>query len=92
MKLSKNFEAIFAFINPGKGFTLHEWMGKYVDKSDMLLSIFKRQLISKGLFGALKTPKKTNEKKFEFTTIILQVDLILFAFWEKLKAPKTFRS
>lgn len=39
LKLSKLFEAFFAFLNPGKWFTLHgwKWMGKYVDKFDMFL-------------------------------------------------------
>ena len=30
--------------------------------------------------------KRTDE--FDFTTIIPQVDLFLFVFWEKLKTPK----
>ena len=47
----------------------------------------KGQLISKGLFGILNCPKKRT-KKFEFTTMIPQVDLFSFVFWEKLKTPK----
>ena len=31
--------------------------------------------------------QKTNEK-FDFTTMIPQVDLFSFVFWEKLKTPK----
>ena len=45
------------------------------------------QLISKGLFGILNSPKKRT-KKIDFTTMIPQVDLFLFVFWEKLKTPK----
>ena len=47
----------------------------------------KGQLISKGLLGILNSPKKQT-KKFDFTTIIPQVDLFSFVFWEKLKTPK----
>ena len=47
----------------------------------------KGQLISKGRFGILNSPKKRT-KKFDFTTMIPQVDLFSFVFWEKLKTPK----
>ena len=47
----------------------------------------KGHLISKGLFGILNSPKKQT-KKFDFTTIIPQVNLFSFIFWEKLKTPK----
>ena len=47
----------------------------------------KGQLISKGLFGILNSHKKRT-KKFDFTTMIPQVDLFSFVFWEKLKTPK----
>ena len=50
----------------------------YVDKG---------QLISKGLFGIFNSPKN-RMKKIEFTTMIPQVDLFSFIFWEKLKTPK----
>ena len=46
----------------------------------------KGQLISKGLFGILNSSKK-GTKKFDFTTMIPQVDLFLFI-WKKLKTPK----
>ena len=49
--------------------------------------ICKGQLISKGILGILNTPKKQT-KKIGFTTIIPQVKLFLFVFWEKLKTPK----
>ena len=48
---------------------------------------FKGQLISKGLFGILYSPKKRT-KKFDFNTMIPQVDLFSFVFWEKLKTPR----
>ena len=51
------------------------------------LTIAKGQLISKGPFGILNSPKKRT-KKFDFTTMIPQVDLFSFVFWEKLKTPK----
>ena len=51
------------------------------------IMIAKGQLISKGLFGILNSPKKRT-KKFDFTTMIPQVDLFSFVFWEKLKTPK----
>ena len=47
----------------------------------------KGQLISKGLCGILYCPKKRT-KKFDFTTMIPQVDLFLFIFWKKLKTKK----
>ena len=47
----------------------------------------KGQLISKRLLCILNSPTKRT-KKFDFTTMIPQVDLVLFVFWEKLKAPK----
>ena len=49
--------------------------------------VSKGQLISKVLFGILNSPKKRT-KKFDFTTMIPQVDLFFFIFWEKLKTPK----
>ena len=47
----------------------------------------KGQLISKGLFGILNSSKK-QMKKFNFATMIPQVDLFLFVFWKKWKTPK----
>ena len=49
----------------------------------------KGQLISKGLFGILNSPKKRT-KKFSFTTIAPQVDLFSFLVWKKLNSPKGF--
>ena len=39
----------------------------------------KGQVISKGLFDKLNSSKTT--KKFYLTTMILQVDMLLFVFW-----------
>ena len=47
----------------------------------------KDQLILKGFFGILNSPKKPS-KKCNFTTMIPQVDLFSFVFWEKLQTPK----
>ena len=47
----------------------------------------KGQLFSKGFFGILNSPKKRT-KKIDFTSMIPQVDLFLFVFWEKLKPQK----
>ena len=55
--------------------------------SQLLSGFTKGQLISKGLFGILNSPKKRT-KNFDFTTMIPQVDLFSFVFWEKLKTPK----
>ena len=41
----------------------------------------KGQLISKCLFGVFNSPKKQT-KKFDFTTMVTQVELFLFVFWE----------
>ena len=47
----------------------------------------KGQLISKGLFGILNSPKKRT-KKYDYTIMIPQVDFFSIVFWGKLKAPK----
>ena len=41
----------------------------------------KGQLISKCLFGIFHSPKKRT-KKFDFTTMVPQVELFSFVFWE----------
>ena len=41
----------------------------------------KGQLISKCLFGVFNSPKKRT-KKFDFTTIVPQVEMFSFVFWE----------
>ena len=46
----------------------------------------KGQLISKGVLDILNSPKK-GTKEFDFTTMIPQIDLFSFVFWEKLKTP-----
>ena len=48
---------------------------------------YKAQLISKGLFDILNSSKK-RRKKFNFTSMIPQVDLFPLIFWEKLKTQK----
>ena len=50
--------------------------------------VTKGQFISKGLFRILNSLQKRT-KKFNFTTMIPQVDLFSFVFWEKVKAPKS---
>jgi hypothetical protein len=45
------------------------------------------QLISKGLFGILNSSQKCT-KKFNFTTMIPQVNFFLFVFWKNLMTPK----
>ena len=47
----------------------------------------KGHLISKGPLGILNSPKKRT-KKFDFTTMMSQVDLFSFLCWEKLKTQK----
>ena len=51
------------------------------------LNATKGQLISKELFDILNSPKKRTNK-FDFATMIPQVDLFSFAFWKKLKTTK----
>ena len=49
--------------------------------------VSKGQLISKGLFTILNSSKKWT-KKFDSTTMIPHVDLLLFIFWRNLKTQK----
>ena len=42
----------------------------------------KGQLISKCIFGIFNPPKNRTKKKFDFTTIVTQVELLPFTFWE----------
>ena len=52
----------------------------------------KGQLISKGLFSILNSPKNRT-KKFDFTTMIPQVDLFSFVFLGEIEdTKKTFRN
>ena len=44
----------------------------------------KGQLISKCLFGIFNSSRK-KPTKFDFTTMVLQVKMFLFVFWENLK-------
>ena len=44
-------------------------------------TLLKGQLISKCLFCILNSPKKQT-KKFDFTTMVPQVELFSFTFWE----------
>ena len=57
------------------------------ERKQVDLRYHKGQLISKGLFGILNSSKKRT-KKFDFTTMIPQVDLFSFVFWKNLKTPK----
>ena len=45
--------------------------------------VTKGQLISKGLFGILNSSKKQT-KKFDITTMVLQVDLFSFGFFGRI--------
>ena len=47
----------------------------------------KGQLISKYLFGIFNSPKKQT-KKFDFTTMVPQVELFSFVFWENWRHLK----
>ena len=49
--------------------------------AEKMLRDVKGQLISKYLFGIFYSPKKRT-KKFDFTTMVPQVELISFVFWE----------
>ena len=51
-------------------------------------SVLKGQVISKGFLMSLISSKKRT-KKFDFTSMIPQVDLFSFVFWRKSKAQKT---
>ena len=52
----------------------HAWLRPYAFH-------IKGQLISKCLFGIFNSPKKRT-KKFDFTTMVTQVELLLFVFRE----------
>ena len=58
-------------------------LGIWVRYTKMTLVIFdlKGQLISKCLFGTFNSPKKRT-KIFDFTTMVPQVELFSFVFWE----------
>ena len=56
-------------------------------KRSKFVQVSKGQLISKGLSGILNSRTKQT-KKFDFTTMIPQVDSFLFVFRRKLKTPK----
>ena len=59
---------------------------EFVNSMKQLTSLFilpKGQLISKGLFGILNSSKKRT-KKFDLTTMILQLELFSFVFWKIL--------
>ena len=49
----------------------------------------KGQLISKCLFGIFNSPQKTNEK-FNIATMVTQVELFSFSFWENRKHQRNF--
>ena len=49
-----------------------------------------RQLFLKYLFGIFNSPKKQT-KKFDFTTMVSQVKLFSFIFWENIFEVKAYR-
>ena len=53
----------------------------------MSLLVLKVSQFQKDFLVSSILPKKT-KKKFDFTTMIPQVDLFSSVFWEKLKTPK----
>ena len=57
----------------------------------LVIACDKGPLISKCLFGIFNSPKKRT-KKFDFTTIVPQVELFSFVFWENLRHQKTFKN
>ena len=57
-----------------------------IDKPTMNY-LLKGQLISEEHFSILNPPKKRT-KEFDFTTMLPQVYLFSFTFWERLKTPK----
>ena len=62
----------------------------YVDFNtciQLIQSMAKGQIISKANYGILNSSKKRTSK-FDFTTMIPQVDLFSLVFWRKLKTPK----
>ena len=52
-----------------------------------LIASDKGQLISKCLFGIFNSRKKQT-KKFDFTTMVPQVELFWLVFWEKWRHKK----
>ena len=49
--------------------------------NDLIDSNFKGELISKCLFGIYNSPKKQTSK-FDFTTMVPEVELFSSVFWE----------
>ena len=60
---------------------------RYLFKNYKILLYPKGQITSKANYGILNSSKKRTNK-FDFTTMIPQVDLFTFVFWRKLKTPK----
>ena len=73
------------------------WTISALQHTNMVISILKSkrtslpslkgQLISKCLFGIFNSPKKRT-KKFNFTTMVPQVELFSFVFWENWRHQK----
>ena len=63
-----------------KKIRIAKWWGSFKTYTAIQTSS-KGQLISKGLFGIFNSPKKLT-KKINFTTMVSQVELFLFVFWE----------
>ena len=79
-KDTKNRAAVMSL----KSFSLRDDFNNF---DSTVLHSNKGQLISKGLFVILNSPKKQT-KKFDFTTIQYLRSPFFFFFWEKLKTPK----
>ena len=72
---------------PRAAYLVNYFKTKLNFKNNDFMQPFKGHLISKWFFGVVDfLQKRTNE--FDFTTMIPQVDLFSFAFWNRLKTPK----
>ena len=65
----------------------HKLIANEIKESSKLSNHTKGQLISKCLFGIFNSPKKQT-KKFNFTTMVPQVELFSFFFWENWRHKK----
>ena len=59
----------------------------FIGQKNFLSSLCKGQLISKCLFGVFNSPKKQTNK-FDFTTVVPQIELFLFVLWENWSNQK----
>ena len=58
----------------------------YTVHTDQNITLFLILKVNQGVLDILNSPKK-GTKEFDFTTMIPQIDLFSFVFWEKLKTP-----